>query len=127
MMFSNARFGAGVAAFALALTCVTAGNTAIARNAHDGNWSVLIAGRGGACSNSYRYGVRISDGLIIYDGGIVAMQGRVALSGAVRVRVQSGNQWATGSGRLTKSRGSGVWTGQGASGTCAGTWVAERR
>ncbi len=126
-MFSNRRLRASIPAFVLALTCVAVTDTAFARTAYDGDWSVLIASNSGACSQSYRYGVRISGGIIIYDGGMVAMQGRVTPKGAVRVRVQSGNQWANGSGRLTRSRGGGVWRGVGTSGTCAGTWLAERR
>ena len=51
----------------------------------------------------------------------------VSVSVTVRVIVRSGSQWADGSGRLTKNRGGGVWKGQGTSGTCAGTWVGERR
>jgi hypothetical protein len=126
-MFCNGRFGTGAMALTLALTGIATSDMALARSAYDGAWSVLIAAKGGACSDSYRYGVRISDGAIVYEGGIVAMQGRVTPNGAVRVRVQSGSQWANGSGHLSKNRGGGVWKGQGANGTCTGTWVAERR
>jgi hypothetical protein len=55
------------------------------------------------------------------------MQGRVTRSGAVSVTVRSGNQWANGSGRLGRNRGGSAWRGQGTSGACHGTWVAERR
>jgi hypothetical protein len=41
--------------------------------------------------------------------------------------VQSGSQSASGYGHLTKSRGGGVWRGEGTSGTCSGNWMAERR
>ena len=125
-MFSKNRLRAWAPAFFLALTCVAIAGTAFARTAYDGDWSVLIATNSGACGPSYRYGVQISDGIVIYEGGMVTMQGRVTPKGAVKVTVQSGGQWANGYGRLTKSRGGGVWRGQGTSGSCAGTWVAER-
>jgi hypothetical protein len=125
-MFMNAIAGV-LAAFALALTCVAVAGTASARTVYDGDWSVLIVSNSGACSGSYRYGVQIADGTLLYGGGMITMQGRVTPRGAVRVLVQSGGQWANGSGHLTRSHGGGVWKGQGTSGTCAGTWVAERR
>ncbi len=126
-MFSIRRHRASIEIFVLALTCAAVTGTAFARSAYDGDWSVVIATNSGACGPAYRYGVRISNGIVAYDGGIVTMQGRVTQKGAVRVRVQSGGQWADGSGRLTRSRGGGVWRGQSPSGACAGTWVAERR
>ncbi len=55
------------------------------------------------------------------------VQGGVSATGAIRVAVRSGNEWADGSGRLSGNSGSGVWRGEGTSGTCDGTWVAERR
>jgi hypothetical protein len=116
-----------VPAFVLALTCVAVTGTAFARTVYDGDWSVLIATNSGPCGPTYRYGVQISDGLVIYDGGMVSLQGRVTPKGAVRVIVRSSGQSANGYGRLTKNRGGGVWKGQGTGGTCAGTWVAERR
>jgi hypothetical protein len=121
------RIRACVPTFVLVLACVTVTGTAFARTVYDGDWSVLIATNSGPCGPSYRYGVRIADGMVIYDGGMVSLQGRVTPKGSVRVNVQSGGQSANGYGRLTKNRGGGVWKGQGASGTCRGTWVAERR
>jgi hypothetical protein len=105
----------------------TAG-TAFARTLYDGSWSVLIVTMSGSCDPTYRYGVQINDGMVTYDGiGPITMQGRVTPKGVVRVLVQSGSQWADGSGRLTRNRGGGIWKGQGMSSTCAGTWQAERR
>jgi len=116
-----------LAASVLALFCGGIADVAFARTIYDGDWSVLVVANGGACNGSYRYGVQIADGTLVYGGGMATMQGRVTAKGTVRVLVQSGGQWANGSGHLTKSRGGGVWKGQGMSGTCAGTWVAERR
>jgi hypothetical protein len=120
-------------ALVLAAVLVSSGiaffaDTAFARTAYDGAWSVLIVTRSGACDPTYRYGVQISNGNVIYDGGApITMQGRVTPKGAVRVIVTAGSQWADGSGRLTRNQGGGVWTGQGLSSACAGTWQAERR
>jgi hypothetical protein len=110
------------------LLCITLGAPAIAGTAFDGEWSVVIATSAGACDATFRYPVAISNGEVVNAGGAVAsMQGQVRPNGTVRVRVQSGDQWADGSGRLDAKRGSGVWKGQGSSGACAGTWVAMRR
>ncbi len=101
---------------------------AYVRNVYDGAWSVLIVTKSGSCDPTYRYGVQISDGMVIYDGiGPVTMQGRVTPTGAVRVIVTSGSQWADGTGKLSRNQGGGVWKGQGMSSACAGTWQAERR
>jgi hypothetical protein len=126
---ANRRLRAFVLGTILVLTAsaATAG-AAFARSIYDGNWSVLIVTRSGSCDPSYRYGVQISDGMVIYDGGgPITMQGRVTPKGAVRVIVQAGSQWADGSGKLTHNQGGGVWKGQGASSACAGVWQAERR
>jgi hypothetical protein len=114
---------------ALVLTGIaSSADTAFSRSIYDGAWSVLIVTRSGSCDPTYRYGVQISDGMVTYDGGgPITMQGRVTPKGAVRVIVTAGSQWADGSGRLTRNRGSGVWMGQGMSSACAGTWQAERR
>lgn len=101
-------------------------SSAFARTIYDGPWSVLIITKSGACDPTYRYGVEITDGNVIYQGGMVTLQGRVTPKGAVRVIVQAGSQLADGSGRLTRNKGGGVWTGQGMSGACTGVWQAER-
>lgn len=102
--------------------------TALARSNFDGDWSVVIQTRDGACIPTLRYPVAISNGIVGNAGDTPAtVQGRVAPTGAVRVTVQSGGSWASGSGRLTATGGGGTWRGQGTSGLCAGTWQAERR
>jgi hypothetical protein len=122
------RLRAPVVTFALALTCIPATIATVhARTVYDGAWSVLIVTNEGACDRAYRYGVTITDGNVIYDGGMITMQGRVTSSGSVRVTVSAGSQWASGTGRLSKTRGSGIWRGQGTSGGCSGVWEAERR
>lgn len=109
------------------LLLVSAASTVFARTIYDGAWSVLIITQSGSCDATYRYGVQINDGVVIYDGtGPITLQGRVTPKGAVRVILQAGSQWADGSGRLTRNRGGGVWRGQGTNSTCAGIWQAER-
>src|ERR1700689_1756387 len=90
------------------------GGAAIARTIFDGTWSVLIVTNSGGCDRAYRYGIQISNGNVVYDGGgPISLQGRVAPNGAVRVSVSAGGQHADGSGRLSRDRGSGGWRGQG--------------
>jgi hypothetical protein len=108
------------------LAGVTLSPDARARTAFDGDWSVLISTGNGACAPSYRFGVQIFEGAIIYQSGGVSLQGRVTPKGAVRVTVQSGSQSASGQGQLSMMRGGGVWRGHDSSGACSGTWVAER-
>jgi hypothetical protein len=118
-----------VLATTLALAGVaSAAGTASARTIYDGAWSVLIITQSGSCDPTYRYGVQIADGAVVYDGGgPITLQGKVSPKGAVRVLLQAGSQYAEGSGRLNRTRGSGVWKGQGMSSACAGVWQAERR
>ena len=119
---------AWIAAIGLALGSLAVSNPALARSTFDGEWSVLIQTRGGACPAALRYPVAITNGIVSNGGETPAtVQGRVAPTGAVRVTVQSGGSWASGSGRLTATGGSGIWRGQGTAGLCEGTWQAERR
>jgi hypothetical protein len=107
---------------------VPAARTRAAASPFDGDWSVLIETRVGACAPTFRYGVQIQNGEVVNGGGEqVALAGRVAHNGAVRVSVAAGDQEAHGAGRLSRTSGGGTWQGQGSRGTCAGTWVAERR
>src|SRR5499425_3350776 len=96
---------------------------------YDGNWSVLIVTNSGPCDRGYRYGLAIRGGRVFYEGSLaVNVDGQVASNGAVKVRVSAGSQGATGVGRLSSAGyGSGSWRGIGSSGSCSGTWPAERR
>ena len=92
----------------------------------DGNWSVLIVTEKGTCDRAYRYPVRITNGSVGYAGeASFNVVGQVGASGAVTVTVSRGSQSATGTGRMSRSDGSGRWAT--ASGECSGTWSAERR
>jgi|SRR3954468_13068255 hypothetical protein len=101
---------------------------AAARSPFDGNWSVLIVTQSGQCDRAYRYGLKIQDGSVIYEGSApVNVAGRVANNGMVKVRLWAGQQGASGTGRLRGGNGGGDWSGTGSMGSCAGTWSAERR
>ena len=85
------------------LVALSAASPALARSNFDGDWSVVIETRGGACMPSLRYPIAITNGFVTNAGDTPgSVQGRVAPSGAVRVTVQSGGTWANGSGRLTQ-------------------------
>jgi hypothetical protein len=112
----------------LALAGIAVASPTFARTVFDGDWTVLIVTHGGACDPAYRYGVQITNGTVVNDGSsAAAVQGRVTPAGAVKVTVRLGNQSADGSGRLSSNRGGGVWQGRSMSGSCSGTWEAERR
>ena len=97
---------------------------AVSPAAFDGDWSVAIITHSGACDPSYRFGVEIIDGHVVYEG---RPAGEVSPNGAVRVNISQGDQQAAGQGRLSRNYGSGVWRGYGSAGTCAGVWQAQRR
>jgi hypothetical protein len=112
----------------LVLACFGVTSPSFARSSFDGDWSVVVITHAGTCAPSLRYPIAITNGIVTNAGGSpAAVTGRVAPTGAVRVTVQSGGSWASGSGHLSATRGSGVWRGQGTSGFCQGTWQAERR
>ena len=61
---------------------VSAAGTASARTIYDGAWSVLIVTMSGSCDPTYRYGVQINDGTVVYDGiGPITLQGKVTPKG----------------------------------------------
>ena len=94
----------------------------------DGNWSVLIITEKGDCDRGYRYGLKVENGRVSYNGdGSVNLAGTVASNGAVNVSIKLGDKGAAGTGHLSASSGAGTWHGIGSSGTCAGRWEAERR
>ena len=123
---NRGRVRSGLAASVFALACIGIAGPAAAQSRYDGNWSVVINTRGGACESGVRYGVQIINGHVVSGGQGASVAGRVAPNGAVRVAVQAGGQWANGSGRLGMTRGGGVWRGEGNAGYCRGTWVAQR-
>ena len=92
----------------------------------DGRWSVVIITDAGSCDRAYRYGVQIDRGRVFYNGGSVALSGRVDPRGRVSVSLRSGESGAYGSGRLTGSTGAGYWRGTSQNASCSGRWQAQR-
>jgi hypothetical protein len=116
-----------MAAFAAAAFCATA-TPASAQSRYDGRWSVLIITDKGTCDRAYRYSVRIERGVIVYGGEAgVRFTGRVDRRGRLRATISRGSTSANGTGRLTRVRGAGVWSGRSPTAQCSGRWEAERR
>ena len=113
---------------ALALAGIAVASPTFARTVFDGDWDRAYRDPRRSLDPAYRYGVQITNGTVVNDGSsAAAVQGRVTPAGAVKVTVRLGNQSADGSGRLSSNRGGGVWQGRSMSGSCSGTWEAERR
>jgi hypothetical protein len=119
----------GAAILAAMLSAIPSAQSAPpARMSFDGSWSVLIITDSGSCDRAYRYGVRISDGRVYYEGRTgVDISGRVSRNGRVEVQVRQGDQQAVGTGRLSGDSGGGQWQGTSPDQQCAGHWIAERR
>jgi hypothetical protein len=114
------------AAAILTASAVPASAPAFAKTSYDGHWSVLIVTQKGTCDRAYRYPVKIDNGTVGYAGeASFNVTGKVGNNGAVTVTVSRGDKSATGTGRMSATDGSGIWTA--ASGECSGTWTAERR
>jgi hypothetical protein len=93
----------------------------------DGLWSVAIMTLQGPCDRTYRYPARIVGSRVMQANADPSyrLYGAVSRSGAIRVIVVRGSQWADGRGRLTGGQGGGNWTTSG--GQCSGQWTAARR
>jgi hypothetical protein len=111
---------------AVAVMTVTAAvECAHAANPYDGAWHVQITTVRGTCGSGSGFGLQIRDGAVYGYGGY-DVSGRVSPNGAVTVRVSSGSQSASGSGRLRGNAGRGSWRGAGSQGACSGYWTASR-
>ena len=111
----------------LVLATTVSGSAKTTRTSFDGSWSVVIITDAGTCDRAYRYGIRIAGGQLHYDGGMgVALSGQVTPNGNVSVSLSQGAAVARGSGRLSKSAGSGRWQGASPNLRCSGHWQAER-
>ncbi len=96
------------------------------RSAFDGNWNVQIATVRGACPSDVGFAVDVRDG-VVSAAGLLNVSGNVTANGVTRVRIASGNQSASGTGRLSGNSGFGTWQGVSSQGACAGRWSANRR
>jgi hypothetical protein len=109
-----------------AITFTAAAGSAHATSPYDGSWYVIITTVRGACSSGSGFGLQIRDGAVYGGSGGFNVGGRVSRSGAVHVSVSSGQQHASGGGRLRASSGGGSWRGVGSQGVCLGYWSASR-
>jgi hypothetical protein len=109
-----------------AMTLAAAIGSAQAASGYDGSWSVIITTARGACNSGAGFVLQIRDGAVYGGGGGFNVGGRVSPSGTVQVSVSSGQQRASGSGRLRGSAGNGSWRGVGSQGVCSGSWSASR-
>ena len=117
------RIGRGAVAL-LAVCAIFAATPGFAVPRYDGIRSVAIVTKKGDCIASYRYPMRISNGILVNAGDLlISVSGKVAPNGAVTVTVSHGDTSAAGSGRLSGTVGSGSWSGV----SCSGSWTAERR
>lgn len=93
----------------------------------DGLWSVSIVTLRGDCDRAYRYPARIVGSRVMQADPDPSYQlyGAIGRSGAIRVIVVRGPQWADGRGRLTDGQGQGQW--HTSTGQCSGSWTAIRR
>ena len=89
----------------------------------DGNWVGRGVTTSGACAPNFPLSGRIVNGTANYPGAAF----HVAPSGAVTLTVTVGPYHGTATGWLSGASGVGTWRSQGPSGTCTGTWKAERR
>jgi hypothetical protein len=114
---------AGAAALVAAATILTA-TSGFAMPRYDGVWSVSIVTTKGDCIASYRYPMKIANGVLANGGDFaIDVSGRVTAGGAVKVVVSHGDTRAAGTGKLAANAGNGSWK----TSTCAGSWTAERR
>ena len=122
MTWKNCLRASAAVLTATAIALLPASGFAMPR--YDGIWSVSIVTKKGDCIASYRYPMRIANG-VLGNGGDIALNisGKVTDEGAVRVSVSHGDSRAIGSGKLAANTGRGSWRTT----SCSGLWTAERR
>jgi hypothetical protein len=116
-MFDRTSMFAVAAISTVAVTALTPTGAFAQRGTFDGGWIVQITTSRGTCSSGVGFGIEVRDGVMFASG--LDVQGKVAANGATRVRITSGDQSASGSGRLSGNSGAGTWQGVGSQGACA--------
>jgi hypothetical protein len=96
----------------------------------DGSWKMLAVTTSGHCGK-IPIGLGISHGRIYSTSGSfvfhpIKLTGSVSGSGHARINAVAGPRVARGTGRFSRLRGSGTWSGTGPSGLCSGVWSAMR-
>jgi hypothetical protein len=97
---------------------------------YDGSWSMVLTTTSGHCG-VINIGVAVNAGHISATSGRfvmhkIALNGRIAGSGATKINGVAGPRQAIGTGHWTSTKGSGKWNGTGPSGVCSGVWSAVR-
>jgi hypothetical protein len=108
----------------IAIVAVPAAGMAETRTSYDGLWQLSIVTEHGAC-NGINLPVQITNGNVTFPG-LDKASGHVAADGAVFVTVLTSSKSASGSGKLSRSAGSGRWTGRSGRDHCSGSWIAQR-
>jgi len=122
MAYLQNRLCLSAAALVACVTLSTTTGFAVPR--YDGMWSVSIVTQKGDCIASYRYPMRIANGVLANGGDLaINVSGKVAADGAITAMVSHGDTRARASGRLSATLGRGSWSGA----SCSGSWTAERR
>jgi hypothetical protein len=120
-------FGKHIRAGAIALVAastVLSTTASFAMPRYDGVWSVSIVTTKGDCIASYRYPMKIANGVLANGGDFaIDVSGKVTADGAVKVVVSHGDTHAAGTGKLAANTGTGSWK----TSTCSGSWTAERK
>ncbi len=91
----------------------------------DGTWTVATRPDTGGCRRPMEFDLVIEDGAISY-GGLwrVDASGTVEPTGAIRLRLQRGDETVTAEGRAAGDKATGRWTSL--TRNCTGSWVARR-
>jgi hypothetical protein len=105
--------------------CLTLATAAEARTSYDGPWNLVFVTKRGSCDPTYNFSVNIHDGVVTHPN-LVKFTGRVGRSGTVHASVTVHDKYASGSGRLTRDSGGGIWNGRAGGGRCSGYWTAQR-
>jgi hypothetical protein len=105
--------------------CLILATAAEARTSYDGPWDLVFVTQRGSCDPTYNFSVNINDGVVTHPN-LVKFSGYGGRSGAVHASVTVHDKYASGSGRLTRNVGRGIWSGHAAGGRCSGYWTAQR-
>ena len=121
------RLGAFALLTAFAIVCAAPPASAAT---FDGKWNMLAVTTNGHCGK-IKIGLGIDRGRVYSTGGKfvfhkIQLAGRVSAAGQARINAVAGPRIAKGTGRFSRSRGTGTWSGTGPSGLCSGVWTALR-
>jgi hypothetical protein len=123
--------GTRISAVALAAVFALSSFAALAKPApYDGNWNMVLVTTNGHCG-VIRIGMAVKGGHISATSGKfvmhkIALAGLISGSGTTKLNGVAGPRQAKGSGKFTRSKGTGKWNGTGPSGVCSGVWTAAR-